>query len=455
MTAPSARIGNAGGFWGDEPGAPARLLDGRPDLDYLTIDYLSEVSLSILARQRERDPALGYAADFIAAIRSLGPHWARGSPVKVIANAGGLNPRSCAGRCAEALREEGCRGRRIGIVGGDDVLPVIREALEAGGGRGFENLETGRPISDIAGRLVTANAYLGAEPIAAALQAGADIVVAGRVADPSLAVAACLHHHGWDPADLDRVAGATVAGHLIECGTQVTGGISTNWLELPCPERIGFPVAEVDGGGGCTVTKPEGTGGRVSAETVKEQLLYEIGDPGAYLSPDVTASFLTLAVEDLGRDRVSVRGATGRPPPDSLKVSATYRAGWRAAGTLVIPGPRAREKAERCGRIVLARLREMGLPPAETAVECLGAGAVAAGAASCEAPEVVLRIAVSDEGRRAVELFATALMPLVTAGPPGTTGYAEGRPRVREVFGYWPCRIPRDRVRPWMEMIEA
>jgi hypothetical protein len=459
MIAPENRqavVGNAQGFWGDDPRAPERLVRQRPDLGYLTLDYLAEVSMSILARQRDRDPGLGYARDFVGTVASLAPHLSAGHGLRLIANAGGLNPRGCAERCAAALREAGCRRLRIAIVTGDDVLPAIREAAASGAREpDFDDLDTGRPIADVADRLVTANAYLGAAPIVDALRAGAVVVITGRVADPSLTVAACAFHHGWSGDDRDRIAGATVAGHLIECGVQATGGISTDWLDVPDPGHLGYPVVEVDAGGTFVLTKPEGTGGRVSEETVKEQILYEIGDPGRYLSPDVTASLLGVTVEDLGGDRVRVSGATGRPAPGTLKVSATYRAGWRAAGTLTICGRRVREKAERCGRIVLDRLAELGARPRESTIECLGAGAVIAGGGGGEPLEVVLRIAVADDRRDAVDLFASEFMPLVTAGPQGTTGYAEGRPRVHEVFGYWPCRIARDRVMPVFEVIES
>jgi hypothetical protein len=449
------RVANAQGFWGDAPGAAARLVAQVPDLDYLTLDYLAEVTLSILARQRERDATGGYARDFVDTLRSLLPAWARAPHLRLITNAGGLNPRGCAEACARLLGEAGWHGRRIGVVAGDDVLPEIREAAACTERAGLlANLDSGRPLSDVLGRLVTANAYLGAEPLAAALEAGAELVVSGRVADPSLTVAACRHHHGWSWSNYDRLAGATVAGHLIECGTQVTGGISTNWLDVPDPAHVGYPIVEVDEAGTCVVTKPPGSGGRVSEQTVKEQLLYEIGDPDAYLSPDATVSFLGLRVEDLGGDRVRVSGARGRPAPPTLKVSATYRAGYRASGTLTIAGRHAPMKARRCGEIVLARLREADCAPADALVECLGAG-IGAPHDDGGAREVVLRLSVADERRETVEAFTRELVPLVTCGPQGTTGYAEGRPRVHEVFGYWPCLLPRERVAPAVEVIET
>jgi len=377
----------------------------------------------------------------------------------VVTNAGGLDAPACAQACAQALRQGGCGGLKIGVVSGDDVLHVLRAAFNQGAeGNAFRNLDTGAPLEAIANKLVTANAYLGAGAVVEAIRAGARLIITGRVADPSLTVAPCIAHFGWSWTDYDRLAGATVAGHLIECGTQVTGGISTDWLELPDPADIGFPVAEVHADGSSVITKPPNTGGRVSEQTVKEQLVYEIGDPANYLSPDATVSFLTLRVQDEGDDRVRVAGATGRAPPAMYKVSATYRAGFRASGMLTIFGRDAVAKAQRCGQIVLHRLRCGGCEPQRSRVECLGAGGVVPGVlppAGASGRETVLRITVADTRREVVERFTRQLMPLITSGPQGLTGYAEGRPQVREVFGYWPTLIPSAMVRPQMRLLEA
>jgi hypothetical protein len=444
------RVGNAQGFWGDSSLAPSHLANQAPDLDYLTLDYLAEVSMSILARQRERDPSAGYARDFIEVIESLAPVWRGGKHLRVVTNAGGLSPANCGLACAEALRRAGCGGLKIAVVSGDDVLPMLRAALAADHDTAaFSHLETGERLASVAGSLVTANAYVGAAPIAEALSAGADVVITGRVADPSLTVGPCLAHFGWQASDYDRIAGATIAGHLIECGAQVTGGISTDWLTLNDPAHIGYPIAEISADGSCVVTKPPGTGGRVDERIVKEQLLYEIGDPANYLSPDATVSFLGLSVTQDGADRVRVRGAAGGPPPPSYKVSATYRAGYRAAGTLTVTGRDALAKARRCGEVVLQRLTDAGSKPGHYLAECLGAGDVVIGAApaqGCDLTEIVLRVAAADPRREVVERFTRELSPLITTGPQGITGYAEGRPAVREVFGYWPTLIERERV---------
>lgn len=448
------RLGNAQAFWGDDPDAPARLVRQQPDLDFLTLDYLAEVSLSIMAGQRAKDPRLGYARDFIEVLRSLVPAWRSGSKLRIVSNAGGLNPRACAEACRQVLREAGLDRLKLAVVCGDDVLPV----LKTGAADAFANLETGEPLSLITDRLTTANAYLGATGIAEALRAGADIVVTGRVADPSMAVGPCLAHFGWANDDYHRIAGATIAGHMIECGTQATGGFSTDWLELPGSASIGYPVVEVAEDGSCVVTKPAGTGGQVNVQNVKEQLLYEIGDPGNYLSPDATVSLLGLEVREIAPDRVLIRGATGRPPTPSYKVSATYADGYKAHAMITIFGRDAVAKARRCGEDVLARLSGEGVTFERTLIECLGSGASVAGVdlpANSEALlETVLRLSVADANRASVERFTKMIAPLVTCGPQGVTGYSGGRAKVQSVFGYWPCLVPKSAVEEQMCILD-
>jgi hypothetical protein len=439
------KIANASAFWGDQPDAAARLVAAQPDLDYLTLDYLAEVSLSIMAIVRAKDPNAGYARDFVDVVRSLAPFWLAGGKTKLVTNAGGLDPAACARACIETLRAAKLPHLKVAVVTGDDVLPQLRR-----GAGDFSNLETRAPLTAFTDRLVTANAYLGAAPIADALRAGADIVITGRVADPSLTVGPCLAHFGWNATDYDRIAGATIAGHLIECGTQACGGFSTDWLELPQPHDIGFPIAEISEDGACVITKPAGTGGAVTDRTLKEQLLYEIGDPGNYLSPDATVSFLTLSVTENGRDRVRVSGATGRAPPASLKVSATYRDGYKAHGMLTVFGHDAVKKARHAGEALLVRLSERGCVFRETLVECLGTGASVRGIVSrmsdTHLVETVLRISVAADAKEPVERFTKEIAPLVTCGPQGVTGYATGRPKVLPIFGYWPCLIDRSLV---------
>lgn len=446
------KIANASGFWGDQPDAAARLLAQQPDIDYLTLDYLAEVSLSIMAIMRSKDPTTGYARDFVEVVKSLVPTWARGGRIKVVTNAGGLDPRACAQACRDVLTAAGLAHVKIAVVSGDDVLPTLLNGKE-----GFPNLDTSAPLAFVRERLVTASAYLGADGIAEALRAGATVVITGRVADPSLTVGPCLAHFDWKATDYDQLAGATVAGHLLECGTQVCGGFSTDWLHLPQVHNIGFPIAEVSPDGSCVITKPMVTGGRVSVQTVKEQLLYETGDPGAFLSPDVTVSLLTLRLEQSGTDRVGVSGATGRAPTDSYKVSATYRDGYKAHGMITIFGHDAVRKARLAGESLLRRLREGGCIYRDALIECLGTGASVRGIVSRMSDtnllETVLRVSVAAEKKEPVERFTKEVASLVTCGPQGVTGYATGRPKVLPIFGYWPTLIAKSAVHPKVSFI--
>jgi hypothetical protein len=445
-------IGNAQGFWGDSPSAPARLVSQVPTLDYLTLDYLAEVSLSIMALQRSRDERAGYARDFIGVVKSLAPHWQAGGRTKVVCNAGGLAPRACAEAVRAALAGAGLPHLKVALVTGDDVL----EALKADADNPVHrHWETGQGLAEVAQRLDTANAYIGARVVADALALGADIVVTGRVADPSLTLGICLHEFGWPDDDYDKLAAGTVAGHVLECGAQACGGISTAWLDLPDPAHIGFPIVEMSADGSFVVTKPSGTGGVVNRATVTEQLLYEIGDPQHYISPDCKVDFTALQLEEIAPDRVRVYNTRGAAPTPYYKVSATYRDGYWAQGMLTIVGRDAVAKAKRCGEIILARMAEAGLAPARSNVECLGANAAAAGV--LPAPEglleTVLRVSVADARKETVERFAQEIFPLVTAGPQGSTGYAGGRPSPTPVFAYWPCLIAKDRVQPVAEML--
>lgn len=454
------RIGNAQAFWGDRSSAASELLTQVPELDYLTMDYLAEVSMSILAQQRSKRPELGYPLDFVEVVKSLADYWASGGKCRLIANAGGLNPMGCAQACRQALEQSGCRSLKIGIVSGDDVLTILQ--ADTGKVAAFQNLDDGRLLSAVQSRLITANAYLGCEGIVAALQQGADIVITGRVADPSMVLGACVHAFGWTLDEWDRLAQGTVAGHLLECGTQVSGGIFTDWLDIPDPAHIGFPFVEIESSGRCVVTKAQGTGGAVTEATVKEQLVYEIGNPGNYISPDVQVSFLGIQVKQLGaapENRVEVVGARGSAKPSTLKVSATYSDGFRAAGTLSIIGLQASRKAQRSAWVVAQRLSEAGWTYREWVTESVGSGScipLPIGVIDCgDDFETVLRIAVESEDRAAVEAFAQEMIPLVTAGSQGTTGYAEGRPRVHSVYRYWPCLIPTSQATAQINLISS
>jgi hypothetical protein len=450
---PQIRVGNGAGFLGDNLDAPRRLVESA-SLDYLTLEYLAELTLSILARQREKDPHAGYADDFLTVLRSLLPAIQTQPRLKVVTNAGGMNPVACARAAAAVLTEAGLADVPIGVITGDDLLPRLAE-LQAAGCE-LTNLDTRQPLSSLEDEVVSANAYLGAGEIAAALAADARLVITGRVADASLTVGPAVHAFGWKWDDWRRLAGASVAGHLIECGSQVTGGFYTHWSEIDLAD-VGYPIAEIADDANCIITKPAASGGRVNRETVTEQLVYEIGDPAHYLTPDVDVDFTTVEVDDLGGDRVAVKGATGRPAPDQYKVSLAYRAGYFASGQLLCYGRDAVHKARTCASLILARLRAAGYELDQHHIECLGGGDAVPGKQPLptDVHEVILRLSVRDRRRGAVERFAREFAPLATSGPAGLAGYASGRPQVRPVFTYWPALVPKEYVSAQHQMRTA
>ncbi len=457
------RIANGAGFLGDWLDAPRRLVE-RAEVDYLTIEHLAELTMSILARQREKDPDAGYAEDFLDILRSLLPALKQQSQLKIIANSGGMNPPACSRAAAKILNEAGLGDSSLACVRGDDVLPRLPELLSAG--CEFSNLDTGQTLSELfdsksqnlKSKISSANAYLGARPIADAIAGGARIVITGRVADASLTVGPAMHRFGWQWDDWNKLAAASVAGHLIECGAQVTGGYSVDWPQYDLVD-VGYPIAEIMDDGASVITKPVGTGGAVTRRTVVEQLVYEIGDPQHYLTPDVNCDFTTLQVVETSSDRVAVTGATGRPATDTYKVSLAYRDGWMASGQLLVYGSDCREKAEACGRIILERCKLAGYDLARTHVELLGFGAGVPGAwfwRKYQTPgELVLRVTAYEPRREAVEYFSKQFAPLITSGPAGLAGYAAGRPQVRPVFAYWPTLVPKSLVQPQVEVRPA
>jgi hypothetical protein len=449
----TVRIGNGSGFWGDYFQASSDLLPIW-QLDYLTLDYLAELTMSILALQKQRDPRAGFAKDFPQLVHHLATRFAQrvAQPgdrfPKVVANAGGLNPRGCALAVAEALKQTG-HVARVGVVDGDDLLPRLDELLAQG--HVFANIDTGEPLSMVRDRVVSANAYLGARPIAEALQRGADIVVTGRVADASLTVGPAAHEFGWAWDDWDRLAAATVAGHLIECGAQVSGGLWCNWREVTDWDTNGYPFLAMTDDGAFDITA-SGTG--VNRETLTEQLLYEVGDPARYLTPDVVADFTSIALHTVDPRTMRVTDSKGTPATDSYKVSIAYRDGFMASGTLVLAGPDAVAKARACGDTILKRFGQR--EGQRVNVEFLGAGAVAPGVlpAASDPPEVVLRVTAHTRNKEDLEQSFTRLFaPLVTSGPPGVTGYTSGRPVVREVFAYWPALVAKSVVQPRVEIL--
>jgi hypothetical protein len=446
------RIGNGCGFWGDNLDAPVFLTDsGR--LDYLTLEYLAELTMSILALQKQKDPEAGYATDFLDVLKRLTPHLTMlpRSDLKIITNAGGMNPLGCARQARRILDAVNRQDMKIAVVTGDDLLPQLDELLAQG--HRLNHLDHGTPLESIRSQVVSANAYLGANPIVEGLARGAALVITGRVADASLTVAPAIHEFGWSLNDHDALASATVAGHLIECGAQVSGGIWTNWQEANDLAFVGYPIAEIDATGKLVITKAEGSGGAINRETVSEQLLYEVGDPANYLTPDVVADFTTVQLHEMGKDRVEILHSKGKPATASYKVSVAYRNGYTSSGTLVISGPNAVKKAQAAGEMILNRLARCGMTYQKSLIELLGTGACAPGVLpQGDPPEVVLRLSVQDPLKGRVERFTREFAPLVTSGPPGVTGYTTGRPPVREVFAYWPCLIEKTAVDPFVKV---
>jgi hypothetical protein len=447
----AVRIGNGCGFWGDNLDAPVALAEGGR-LDYLTLEYLAELTMSILALQKQRDGRAGFATDFLDVLGRLCPILQAQPALKIVTNAGGMNPAACAEAARAVLAKAGLGDRKVATVAGDDLLPRLDQLLAAG--HPLANLDSGRPLHDVRPRVVSANAYLGAVPIVEALRRGAAVVITGRVADASLTLAPAVYELGWRWDDWDRLAAGTVAGHLIECGAQVTGGLWCNWEDGGVRlADVGYPIAELEADGTCRICKPDGSGGAVNTETVAEQLLYEVGDPAAYLTPDVVADFTSVRLRQTAADVVEITGARGRPATDTYKVSLAYRDGFAASSTLLIHGPNATVKADYCGQMIQQRLRRAGVVPEHSLIERLGTGdCVPLGPPLLDVPEVVLRVAVRDSRRAAVERFTKEFAPLVTSGPPGVTGYTTGRAPVREVFAYWPALIAKSAVAAEVEV---
>lgn len=450
------RIAAGQGFWGDLPDAPVRQVEGGP-IDYLMLDYLAEVTMSIMQKQRSRDPQAGYAKDFIPLMKQILPACVE-RDIRVTANAGGVNVEGCADAVREVARELGLGGKlRIGIVTGDDIMPRLDELL----GRGIElrNMDTEEPLATVRDRIQSANAYLGAWPMVEALNGGARIVITGRATDTGLTLAPLIHEFGWASNDWNRLAAGTIAGHIIECGAQCSGGnCQYEWRSVPNLANVGFPIVEAAPDGTFAITKHEGTGGWVIIPSIKEQLVYEMGDPRAYITPDCVADFTTVRLEYEGRDRVRVYGIEGRPATEFLKVSISYSAGYKAVGTLVYSWPDAYAKAQVADKILSARLDRLGLKFDQVHTEFVGANAThgrLAGEPSGDLPEVQLRVGVRGEDRSAVERFTKEIAPLVLTGPPGVTGFAGGRPKVEEIVAYWPALIPKEEIVPKVQVIEA
>ncbi|MBS1902286.1 MAG: DUF1446 domain-containing protein [Bacteroidetes bacterium] len=452
------RIASGQGFWGDLPSAPidqVRRASKDSPIDYMMMDYLAEVTMSIMQKQKLRDPNAGYAKDLVEVIDTILPDIAK-KGIKVITNGGGVNPEACRDAIFAAARKRGIK-IKVGIVLGDNILDSLDHLLSAG--HDLKNMETGEKLKGVRKQVLSANVYFGAMPIVEALRKGAQIVITGRTTDTGLTLAPMIHEFGWSPEDWDKIAAGTVAGHILECGAQSSGGnFSADWKSVKDFANIGFPIAEAYENGDFVITKHPGTGGKVSRQTVAEQLLYEIGDPREYITPDCVADFTSIQLRDLGKDRVLVHSIKGKPATDFYKVSMSYNDGFSASGTLTYTWPDAMDKAKVADKILRARLEKAGCTFDEMRTEFLGYN-------SCHGPltptseadveEVVVKFGVRGHDKRSIVEFGKNLAPLILTGPPSVTGFAGGRPKPSDVVAYWPALLKKTAVMPRVIVEEA
>ncbi len=448
-------VANGQGFWGDSILGPVRLVNEGP-LDYLTLDYLAEVTLSIMQKLRSRDPEDGYATEFVTMIERVMPT-CQEKGIRIIANAGGVNPQACRKAVAATIKKLGLKGIKIAVVEGDDILHDLNDLID--GGEELLNMDTGEKLKPHLDKVSSANVYIGARPIVEALEQGADIIITGRATDPSLVVAPLIHEFGWSFDDFDKVAAATVAGHIVECGAQCTGGNFTDWQSVPDMAHIGYPVIEAYPNGEFVVTKHEGTGGLVSVETVTSQLVYEMGDPANYITPDGLADFTSINLEQVGENRVKVSGIKGKPATPTYKVSVSYHQGYKTVGQLTVAGPDAVAKAKLCADIVFDRVKFDGyeFSDEEKMVEIVGTNVCHAGIADApaEPAEVILRVGAKGTDKEKINRLGMEIVPLVTSGPPGVTGFAGGRPKATDIISYWPALIDKNLIKTKVSVEEV
>ncbi len=448
------RIANGQGFWGDSVEAPVQLVERGP-IDYLTLDYLAEITMSIMQKQRSRDPRAGFARDFVYVMSRILPQCVERN-IKVIANAGGVNPQACAEVVTEVVKKLGLTGNiKIGIVAGDDLMSQLDDLLASG--VALRNLETGEPLAAIRERVQSANVYFGAAPIAEALAQGANVIITGRCTDTGLALAPMMHEFQWAADDWGKLAAGTIAGHIIECGAQTTGGnCQVDWQTIPDLWDIGYPIVEASADGSFVVTKHAGTGGRITVAGVTEQLMYEMGDPRNYITPDCIADFTTVQLEQVAENGVRVSGIKGREATDSYKVSVSFSAGFKAVGALVYSWPNAYQKAQAADAILRKRLDALGLRFDSYLSQYVGANALHANLAGEPSPdlaEVVLRVGARSSNRAMIERFVIELAPLGLNGPPTVCGMTGGRPKVEEIVAYWPALMPKSAIAPQVEIV--
>jgi hypothetical protein len=440
------RIGNAGGYWGDDPNALERQVKGGR-LDYISMDFLAEITMSILQKQRSNDPEMGYAKDFLGMLKGVLPKLLA-DKTTVITNAGGVNPQSCARAIAKLANDMGLQPR-IAIVYGDDILPDLKD-LQAKGCK-FANMENGEDFATVQNKIQAANIYFGAAPVVEALKWNPDIIVTGRVTDTGITIAAMIHEFGWKLNDWDRLASGIVAGHIIECGSQSTGGNFSDWEKVPSFDNIGYPIVEVNEDGSFVVTKHPGSGGLVTVDTVREQLFYEMGHPEAYITPDVVANFSSIQLAQDGQDRVRVFGVKGFEPTPLYKVSMAYEDGYKSIGSIMISGPNARRKAEAFSEIFWKRCPG---PFIETLTEYVGFNACHRSLIHREeGNEILLRLGARAKDEKELRLFGKMIPSLILSGPPGVAVIG-GVPKAQKVMSYWPALMPKDVVHPRIALYE-
>ncbi|QQS37868.1 MAG: DUF1446 domain-containing protein [Ignavibacteriales bacterium] len=449
------RIASGQGFWGDLIDAPYQQVT-RGEIDYLVMDYLAEVTMSILQKQKNKNPELGYARDIPELMKRILPICVS-KKIKVITNGGGVNPRACADAILSVAKELQIKNLKVGIVLGDNIKDDLDKIISTGAE--LNNMENGESIKTIKDKILSANVYFGALPIVEALKQGADIVITGRTTDTGLTLAPMIYEFGWDENNFNLMSAGTVAGHILECGAQSSGGnFLGDWESIDNLWDVGFPIAEAFANGDVIITKHEGTGGLVSFETVAEQLLYEIGDPTKYITPDCVADFTSIKLEDLGKNRVRVYDVSGFPATEFYKVSCSYSSGYSATGSLTYSWPKAITKAKAADKILRERLEHLKIKFEEVRTEFIGYDA-------CHGPlsekidedklnEVMMRIAVRSDDYYSVERFGKEIAPLILTGPPSVTGFAGGRPKPSEVVAYWPALIPKKLVKPEVKIVE-
>ncbi|SUZ49862.1 uncharacterized protein METZ01_LOCUS2716 [marine metagenome] len=404
-----------------------------------------------MQRQKLKNPNTGYARDFLDLVERILPEISD-KGVKVITNAGGVNPQSCRSELIQLAKSSG-KEIKIGVIQGDDIFPTLAELRKKG--VSFENMDTGAAFDSIMDKVYSANVYINSSTISEALDKGAQIVLAGRVSDPGLALGPCIYEFGWKDQDYDLLAAGTLAGHITECGAQCTGGNYSRWQDVPNLANVGYPIIEMQPNGEFCITKHENSGGLINRETIGEQVLYEMGDPNHYISPDVCVDFTSFNINDLGNNKVSISNVAGLAPTDSYKVSISYFAGYKASGQLTVSGPNAYEKAQLTAEIIWKRLKNTGVTFEDTSTEYLGLSSCHGeiNAFPSQINEVVLRLGVKDSDKNKVNRFGKELAPVITSGPPGITGFSGGRPKAQEIIAYWPALIPKKLVHTSVDVV--